>query len=767
MRKLCIVLLLMWGSLNAVMRDIVESIHVIRFDSVRQQVVDGNTVILEGDVEVFVGPEMMRVMADKVVLDKTKKTIDAYSDTPGGVKLETETFVMLADHVFLSVDKRTGSAENLRLSMDGMYMFAKEAVKIDEEQWLFKDIAYSACDKLTAHWKIHAKSARLDKYFFKARGLYFKLGGVPVFFLPGLYFPGQSHKKSGFLTPRLYFGGPLGFGFKQEFFWHLRNKLDTTIGLKWREKKGFVVFDEFRWARAQDMYTVINSQVAREYNAFKERDSEIKKVSDMRYWIYGDNYHTFTIPNTEFEANTLARIDFGTDKRINYDFFSLTDSIDDQFQNDVIVRYPRPNDNISLSFNRTKIVRDRFSFPAGGKTELEERIRIMNLPHVEWNSAFREIASRFTYKHTFFTDQAFLDRHVVQKEFIDRRVVSARDLTDITQDTARFWYRGFLRNTLPFKHNTITTEIQPYFILNNRIDNYNAIGKLRNAYEGAFSGEGAFKTFLGAHAEWALPEWTRITQDGTKSFYLQPALEWNYTPHFRQNHWFAIDSWDRIFARNYIDASLKSSLYWNSFEFQGQIRQGYEFYNKSDIFPLRRTPLQHHLTPLELQLAAYSKYCGVDLSHEFDLNGITHLASQIGLRGFYKNFDIGVNLSYQKPAVLRERELLSDVPSFANFYCGLPINRGLKLNYSGHLYSQANSIIGAFESFNPISHMVNIDYKGHCWGFIFGFEERRYRQQGRIKSEQAFMFSFKLDTLGSFAKHFKREAAIMKAPQNY
>ena len=111
--------------------------------------------------------------------------------------------------------------------------------------------------------------------------------------------------------------------------------------------------------------------------------------------------------------------------------------------------------------------------------------------------------------------------------------------------------------------------------------------------------------------------------------------------------------------------------------------------------------------------------------------------------------------------------MLSDIPSFALISFGLPLLYNLRVGYEGHFYSPSNSIVAAIKDPHALYHRVRFEYDGHCWGASIGFEEKRYRQQGRTKSEQAYFFALKLESIGSVSKQFKKEPVVLKAPLDY
>ena len=66
------------------------------------------------------------------------------------------------------------------------------------------------------------------------------------------------------------------------------------------------------------------------------------------------------------------------------------------------------------------------------------------------------------------------------------------------------------------------------------------------------------------------------------------------------------------------------------------------------------------------------------------------------------------------------------------------------------------------DGITPLIHRVRLDYSGHCWGFYIGFEQKKFNEYGNTRNERAIVFSFRLDSLGSFAKKFKRIPELLQ-----
>src|SRR5438132_519423 len=74
---------------------------------------------------------------------------------------------------------------------------------------------------------------------------------------------------------------------------YLSPHCDTTIGVDWRDRKGIVFTDEFRWARSPESYTQINAQYAVERDRFLQKNKNVVKATDHNYWINGKDFRFF------------------------------------------------------------------------------------------------------------------------------------------------------------------------------------------------------------------------------------------------------------------------------------------------------------------------------------------------------------------------------------------------------------------------------------------------------------------------------------------
>jgi len=739
-------------------RNALDSIKIITIHSTHQKIVDRTVVLLEGDVEILLDYKL-HILADHVVLDKKKQTIIATTGKGGGfVKLENPDFIMLADYVELQLALRTGCAKNIKIHVKEGFLSAANAEKVDEQTWKMEGLTYTSCDHTTPHWSFTTSQAILYKNsLLKASGLLFKINSIPIFAFPALVFPLQNRAGSGFLMPRLSFDAELGFGFRQEYYWFIGSNCDTTVGFHLVQKKGFIISDEFRWAQSPENFVIIDSHYAKEWDAWLERKGHIVRATDTRYWVQGKYFQPFSMGPLNFQS--LIRFDFGTDKRLGYQFLNDAQLVEDSFCNSVIQRYRDKKHIMQFVMRSERSLRKQFascidSHKLEKKKEREEKVSVTYLPHYEWSTGHYELLPHLFYRHDLLFDHAFLESRNVEKSYsgtlVDKTVTTT---PNIDSDTSRFMYKGYFHSSWKFFDQHLKWFIEPQLHLRSNIrKNYAS-----NAH---------YKIFAQGGVEWSFPERMLYSKNYRYIHYMQPLIRWHYLPKFYQNHWHYIDKLDRYYPQNMLEFVLRNNLKLDQFYIDLLISQGYDFYHRSEIFQLRRGYGQKHLAPFMVHARGGYKGFNVSLVQEYDWRtfALAHLEVMASLS--QENYDFFVGYLYQKKVLRRERELFSDIPTFAIIGCSVPLGKSLRFHYNGKFYSKDERAFPPCNASKPMLHHVRLDYEGHCWGISFGWEEKRYRQYGNWKSERAITLAIRLESIGSFAQKFKR-LPMYHAPVGY
>lgn len=739
--------------------------------SLEQQVIDADRVSFRGEVEVWVD-EKLHLWADIVDVDKKAQTLHARAQPGSFLKIENNDFIILAEQFYLSLLDKTGYAEKVRFHVDEGYLAADRAEKYGENEWRMIDMVYTPCDAYHAHWNLSADSAEVrGGYFIKACNIVFKIGGVPVFYLPRMVFPIQGRSKSGFLIPRFYFDYVYGFGFKQEYYKYFGPHCDTTLAVDWRDKRGLVLSDEFRWACAPENFLHFKGHYAIARDSFVLKKDKIFKATDHRYWIQATDFRSSVLNNMLFAS--LTRLDFGTDKKIGYHFFNTTDDVDDQFYNSGHLRLFSPKNLVELSIADDKTIRRRFSplvpdqleyfsgkQPMGVEVtsstqELEDRVGLTYLPRFEWNSAYTIWGNIFSYRHDFFVDQVTYRQYEYEKIFLNGVLAQENTLIPQTKaDLLRAHYRADFRESFSLYDNTLSLWINPHFQFRSNLKK--DLQHSKNVFERRVLGYGGFRFFLTYGAEWALPEASVMREDGSYTHFLQPLIRWELSPKFKQDHWYYFDRWDRQYPANQLVFVLRNSVITPQLALDWQLSQSYDFYGRSDIFFLRRGTLDKHLLPLSFDCSLSFNPLTIAATQEYEWRNGRLLQSEISVSCALKKMIISAGYLFQRNELQTERALLSNIPHFLTFSATIPLTEQTKLCYDAQFYAENRPHFFGFSTIRPLLHRVRLDYNGHCWGFYCGFEEKKYRESGNWKRECAIVLSVRLDSLGSFAQKFRQ-----------
>lgn len=773
-------LLFLQSNLYSQTNDIAKSIKILKINSVKQKIENFNKVVFQNNVEVLVDKNF-HIWADFVSVDKEKQILIAKKGKSDFIKIETNDFIILADSFSLKLDTKNGIASNVKVHFDEGFVSAQYAEKIGNN-WRLDEIVYTPCDFVPPHWSVKAKHATLyGNYLFRTSGIIFKVGDLPIFMWPYLALPIQGKSRSGFLLPKLSYDDDLGLGINQDFYWFISKHCDSSLGFVWRDRKGILFSDLFRFARSSESFTQIKAEYAIERNSFFQKKNEVVQGTTRHYWINGTDFQQIPISFSKKDISSLLRVDFGIDKRIGFQFFNDTESVEDTFNNSWFLRYSFGNGLANLIFfDGSKSWRKKFEtltdkeirkflgpiafeeldeIKRGAfscKKELEDNIEVWKLPRFELNSAYNRIWDFFSYRHDFFVDRISSRQQVIQKTFFESKIVKEEFILPLEKtDTMRLFYQGNLQKIVQLKDQLFRFFIDPSFQLRSKIkDGLNLPSK--NCLQGSIGNDGGYRLFANYGIEWVFPEYFSSDTIFEYAKYIQPTLKWSFIPKIRQDRWYHVDKYDYIYPQNRLEFAVRNNWYWENLEIDLNVSQGFDFYNRDDVFNLERVPHQKHMLPLNVDFGINSGGLNVFLSQEYDVGGFQLLQSQINTQLSVDKFNVYLGLYYQECEVQKTRELFSDIPHFVFFGIDIPITKQSTFSYTGHFYSTKQNTFLPFEGIKPLVHKIYLNYTGHCWGVNLGFEEKNYRQFGNWKSERAFVLNIKLESFGSFSRKFKR-----------
>lgn len=750
---------------------------------------DGQEAYFEGLVDAQIGAHL-HVWADTIQTFKNGHELLARSSFKAPVVIQDNNLLIFADEFRVNVDTKTGAAKNIRIHAGDGFIRASSAEKISELDWRMEQVEYTACDRNKPDWSIDAAKAVFRKgAFLRATNVSFNICsqwvfGVPQFVVPVQFGSGaKKGSKSGFLLPRFLIDYDYGFGIKQDYYNTISDNADTTLSIDWRSKKGLVLSDEFRWYRSAESYTDLKGHYAIVHDRYVDDGTVISKATSHGYWVKGKSFHQYKDLAFGIDGASLARTDFGTDKRIEYHFFNNTDEVDDSFCNTLELRAQNHFGQVAIAGINNRVYRNSFvpldqqhlsallhTMQLGVdqpvpviRKDIEDRAHVSYFPHISMGSTFSAFAKKFQYRQDLFCDYILYHQQEVERIFVDDTFLEQQEpLPYKKTDFFRCTYAPHLKSYIRLPFGSLTPFVKPRVQLVAR-QKYPMVSH-KNELAGEVFAYGGYRAYLMSGAEYAFPLSYRYLQHSGAFLFAQPTVTWTHVPRLFQDHWYYVDRWDHAYATNNVLGKLNISVNKDDWSADLLVGQGYDFEQNNERFFIDRSLKQKYLMPFQYDATLSGKGFSLGVSQEYDWPDFQLLQSQLTARLTIEKIKIGISYLFQKPQMLEERRYLSTIPHLLHLRIGVPLSKYASLFYEGQYYAPQRSSLFFLDGIKPLIHRVRFEYDGHCWGFFVGFEEKKFKECGIQRNERAIVFSLRLDSLGSFAKKLKRVPQFVSPP---
>lgn len=97
-------------------------------------------------------------------------------------------------------------------------------------------------------WQLIAHSIQVANGQASTSNTFFKLLGIPIFYLPYLRHPvNENGRESGLLIPVLSNSSIRGYTFGEQVYWAINRSMDMTVGAEYYSKRGFAPNGDFRY----------------------------------------------------------------------------------------------------------------------------------------------------------------------------------------------------------------------------------------------------------------------------------------------------------------------------------------------------------------------------------------------------------------------------------------------------------------------------------------------------------------------------------------
>jgi len=196
-----------------------------------------------------------------VVLESDGKLIRAdvakFDKKSGSVFLEGNVFIrygedwIKGEEVHWNLDSESGYVKNglAFFSKNHFYVQARSLKKQPDGVFVLKNGFFTTCNPVKPDWKITYRKLEVPgKGFAKARGVTFRVGSVPIVYVPWGIFPVRKDRESGILSPTVGLSELQGFEIEVPYFWAIDKSKDMTLFLHYLQKRGVMLGTEYRWS---------------------------------------------------------------------------------------------------------------------------------------------------------------------------------------------------------------------------------------------------------------------------------------------------------------------------------------------------------------------------------------------------------------------------------------------------------------------------------------------------------------------------------------
>ncbi|HZB88913.1 MAG TPA: LPS assembly protein LptD [Terracidiphilus sp.] len=219
----------------------------------------GDTWTLSGDVVVHYRSYTVR--ADKVTYHQATSELEAeghlqltggqedifLTASHGEMRLATHTARFYDANGTLGV-RRAGSA--VVYSTANPFLFSgRVLVQNGEGSYRIVDGTMTNCRLPHPDWQLFARAIKIDAGKASAANTFFKLFGVPIFYLPYLRHPvDETGRESGLLIPVVSTGSSIrGYTFGEQIYVVLNRSTDFVVGAEYFSKRGYAPNGDFRY----------------------------------------------------------------------------------------------------------------------------------------------------------------------------------------------------------------------------------------------------------------------------------------------------------------------------------------------------------------------------------------------------------------------------------------------------------------------------------------------------------------------------------------
>jgi len=296
----------------------------------------GDYCIMSGEAELPLGPQTT-LFADQIELFRDTNRVIAQ----GNVVFASAEGRLSAERLEYDVASGTGTFRDATGLMSlgaqadrrqfgnqeaDVYFYGEVIERLGPRRYRLTRGAFTTCVQPTPRWEVASGSVTLNlNDYAVAKGTTLRVKGVPVMYLPMIYYPIREDQRStGFLLPTYGTSTVRGQAISNAFFWAINRSTDATFFHDWFTKAGQGAGAEYRYvAAAQSMGDVRFYRFNQDETTFVNGDQTQTLQKASSYEVTGNLNHALT-RNIRARAHLDYFTDLVTQQLYNQNLYAAT-----------------------------------------------------------------------------------------------------------------------------------------------------------------------------------------------------------------------------------------------------------------------------------------------------------------------------------------------------------------------------------------------------------------------------------------------------------
>ena len=247
---------------------------------------------------VFVAVGDVVIKRDGLLLYSQEATYNKYTEIvtlSGDVRLEAGGDILTGRRGFFDLKTQTGKIDKgcLFLRDNHYYINGEVMEKVAEDTYLIKDCQVTTCDGVNPAWSITGSEVKVTiEGYGKVRHATFRVRGLPLLYVPYMFFPAKTKRQTGLLPPRIGYSSRNGVTAEVPFFWAISDQTDATFYQGFMGKRGYTQGLEFRYLANEDSKGVFLFDILSDRREKKDMNdpddlelSPYDRTNNTRYWL--------------------------------------------------------------------------------------------------------------------------------------------------------------------------------------------------------------------------------------------------------------------------------------------------------------------------------------------------------------------------------------------------------------------------------------------------------------------------------------------------